>query len=134
MRHLLISNDDIYISINSSGFVQKAPLNDFVTYFSDKSVKKPYQDWKNVFVGKGARTIVVDPTGEFLFAAVNNMSKIAIVRTKDMKLIAECKADSYPVGMDISDDGSYLIVTAQGKSDGGGNSVTIYKVNYQSIN
>ena len=134
MRHLLISNDDIYISINSSGFVQKAPLNDFVTYFSGKSVKKTYQDWKNVYVGKGARTIVVNPTGEFLFAAVNNMSKIAIVRTKDMKLIAECKADSYPVGMDISDDGSHLIVTAQGKSDGGGNSVTIYKVNYQSIN
>lgn len=130
MRHLVISNSNLYISINSSGFVQKAPLNDFLTHFNSKLKNQPYKKWQSVFVGKGARTIVVSPNGEYLFAAVNNMSKIAIVRTRDMKLIAECKADSYPVGMDISGDGQWLIVTAQGKSGGGGNSVMVYKVKY----
>lgn len=130
MRHLLISNSNLYISINSSGYVQKASLNDFLTHFSSTKKKQPYKNWQSVFVGKGARTIVVSPDGKYLFAAVNNMSKIAIVRTHDMKLIAECKADSYPVGMDISSDGQWLIVTAQGKSGGGGNSVMVYKVRY----
>jgi hypothetical protein len=46
-----------------------------------------------------------------------------------MKVIAECAADSYPVGMDISEDGKTLIVTAQGKAGNGGNSVMIYRVN-----
>jgi len=40
-------------------------------------------------------------------------------------------ADSYPVGMDISADGRLLIVTAQGKSNGGGNSVMLYQLSYQ---
>lgn len=130
MRHLVISNSNLYISINSSGYVQKAPLNDFLTHFNSVKNKQPYKNWQSVFVGKGARTIVVSPDGKYLFAAVNNMSKIAIVRTHDMKLIAECKADSYPVGMDMSSDGQWLIVTAQGKSGGGGNSVMVYKVKY----
>jgi hypothetical protein len=32
--------------------------------------------------------------------------------------------------MDISEDGKILIVTAQGKTGGGGNSVMVFKVNY----
>jgi hypothetical protein len=47
-----------------------------------------------------------------------------------MKVLASCNADSYPVGMDMSEDGKTLIVTAQGKSSGGGNSVMVFKVNY----
>lgn len=132
MRHLLISNGFLYLSINNGGYVQKAPLNQFLSHFSaDKS--KPFTDWQSAYVGNGARTIVINPTGEYIFAAVNNMSKIAVVRTRDMKVIAECKADSYPVGMDLSEDGKWLIVTAQGKSNGGGNSVMVYKVGYPKI-
>ena len=47
-----------------------------------------------------------------------------------MKVVAEIPADSYPVGMDISSDDKELIVTAQGKSSGGGNSVMVFKINF----
>jgi hypothetical protein len=47
-----------------------------------------------------------------------------------MKVIAQCPADSYPVGMDISSDGRTLIVTSQGRNEGGGNSVMIFRVEY----
>lgn len=130
MRHLVVRDSILYISINKSGFVQKTSLYNFLAHFSGETKNKPYSDWQNVYVGEGAKTIVLDKTGQYLFVAVNNKSKIAVVRTTDMKLIAECKADSYPVGMDISEDGKWLIVTAQGKSGGGGNSVMVYEVKY----
>lgn len=130
MRHLIISNDKLYLSINKTGFVQKADLNDFLNTVAQQ--KKTLLQWKSTYVGEGARTIVADPTGRYIFAAVNNMSQIAIVRTSDMKVIAHCPADSYPVGMDISGDGRTLIVTSQGKNNGGGNSVMIFRVEYSS--
>ncbi len=50
-----------------------------------------------------------------------------------MKIIAEISADSFPVGMDISSDGKFLIVTSQGKYNrGGGDSVMVYKINISS--
>jgi DNA-binding beta-propeller fold protein YncE len=69
--------------------------------------------------------------GKYVFAAVNNGSKIVAVRTKDMNIVAEIPADSYPVGMDISSDDSELIVTAQGKSSGGGNSVMVFSLKFK---
>ena len=47
-----------------------------------------------------------------------------------MKMIAEIPVDSYPVGLDISNDGQYVLVTSQGRKNGGGNAVNIYKVDY----
>ncbi len=129
MRHLVINNGVLYISVNKSGYVQKTTLNKFVAHFSSKEKDQPYNEWKSVYVGEGARTIVLEKTGKYLFAAVNNKSKIAIVRTADMQVIGECNADSYPVGMGISANGQWLIVTAQGKQ-GGGQSVMVYKVTY----
>ncbi len=133
MRHLVIKNSELYISINKTGFVQKTALKDFIDHFSAKSKEEPYTKWESAYVGLGARTITLDRTGKYLIAAVNNESKVVVVRTSDMKVIAECCADSYPVGMDISADGQWLIVTAQGKGGGkgGGNSVMVYKVNYK---
>ena len=121
------------MSINKTGYVQRAKLIDFIEHFSN-TPKAPFTNWQSVYVGEGARTIVVSPNGKYVFAAVNNKSKIAVVRTSDMKLIAECQADSYPVGMDISADGKTLIVTAQGKSEGGGRSVMVYKITDNSAN
>ena len=92
---------------------------------------EPYTKWGNAFVGLGARTITLDKNGKYLFAAINNESKVVIVRTSDMKVIAECDADSYPVGMDLTEDGQWLLVTAQGRIGGGGNSVMVYKVSYK---
>jgi DNA-binding beta-propeller fold protein YncE len=130
MRHLMIKDSMLYLSSNKYGYVQKTLLNDFVKYFSTTSKMGAYNKWENAFVGIGARTISIDPTGKYLFAAVNNESKVSIVRTSNMKVLASCNADSYPVGMDISEDGKTLIVTAQGKTGGGGNSVMIFKVKY----
>ena len=83
-------------------------------------------------MGYGARTIEVDPTGRYLFVAVSNESEIVIVRTEDMKIIATCPVDSFPVGLDVSADGKYVIVTSQGKAGkGGGNSVMIFEIKYK---
>ncbi|MFM7682308.1 MAG: YncE family protein, partial [Bacteroidota bacterium] len=90
-----------------------------------------YEKWDDVYVGTGARTITVSPDGDYVFAAVNTLSKVVAVNTKTMKVVAEISADSYPVGMDVSPDGKLLIVTAQGKSNGGGNSVMIFRINRQ---
>ena len=130
MRHLLIKDSMLYLSSNKYGYVQKTLLYDFVNYFSTTSKMGAYNKWQNAFVGIGARTISIDPSGKYLFAAVNNESKVSIVRTSDMKVLASCNADSYPVGMDMSEDGKTLIVTAQGKTGGGGNSVMVFKVKY----
>ena len=130
MRHLVIKDGWLYLSSNKYGYVQKTLLHDFVNHFSTTSKIGVYNKWENAFVGIGARTISIDPSGKYLFAAVNNESKVSIVRTSDMKVLASCNADSYPVGMDMSEDGKTLIVTAQGKSNGGGNSVMVFKVNY----
>ena len=130
LRHLVIKDSMLYLSSNKYGYVQKTSLADFVNYFSKSSKIGNYNKWQNAYVGIGARTISIDPTGKYLFAAVNNESKVAIVRTSDMKVLASCDADSYPVGMDISEDGKLLIVTAQGKPGGGGNSVMVFKVSY----
>jgi DNA-binding beta-propeller fold protein YncE len=90
-----------------------------------------FSSFESVSVGAGARTIVTTSDGKYLFAAVNNGSKIAVVRTSDMKVISEIPADSYPVGMDISSDDQELIVTSQGKENGGGNSVMVFKITIQ---
>jgi len=131
MRHLIIKDAWLYLSSNKYGYVQKTLLSDFVKYFSTASKMGAYDKWQNAFVGIGARTISIDPSGKYLFAAVNNESKVSIVRTSDMKVLASCNADSYPVGMDMSEDGKTLIVTAQGKTGGGGNSVMVFKVKYE---
>lgn len=133
LRHLVIYGDYLYLSINKHGYVQKTEWRKLLQHFTDNgsSKAKPYTDWKSIYVGTGARTIVLRKDGKYLFAAVNNESKIVAVRTEDMKIVAECKADSYPVGMDISEDGKWVMVTAQGKGNGGGNSVMIYEVTYK---
>ena len=40
--------------------------------------------------------------------------------------------DSYPVGLDVSEDGRYVIVTSQGRKGNGGNAVNIYEVEYST--
>ena len=47
-----------------------------------------------------------------------------------MQVAASIEVDSYPVGLDISNDGRYVIVTSQGRGNQGGNAVNIYEVEY----
>jgi DNA-binding beta-propeller fold protein YncE len=127
LRHLIVKNDYIYLSSNKYGLLQRARLDEFLKH-AVETPSKPFMQWMSVFVGEGARTIAVSPDGKYVFAAVNNKNRIAAVRTSDMKVIAYCPADSYPVGMDVSEDGKMLIVTAQGKTGEGGNSVMVYAI------
>ena len=45
-----------------------------------------------------------------------------------MKTVGSIRADPYPVGMTIDESNKYLVVTAQGRNDKGGNSVMIYEI------
>jgi DNA-binding beta-propeller fold protein YncE len=130
VRHLVISGDYLYLSSNNDGIVEKTKwknlLNSFLAKRGQKNIQ--YNKWQLTVTGKGARTITVTSDGAYLFANANEESKISIVRTKDMKTIGSVNADSYPVGMTMDKSNKYLVVTAQGRHDKGGNSVMIYEI------
>ena len=86
--------------------------------------------WENCKVGAGARTIAPSPSGNYIFAACNVDSKLCVVDTRTMKLVASIAIDSYPVGLDVSSDGKCLILTSQGRRNMGGNAVNLVKVDY----
>ncbi len=133
IRHLTITNNDLYIGCNRTGFVQVTDVDKLVAEKKaspDKNIT--YTDWKSKWVGSGVRTICTTKDGKYIFACVNGESKISVVRTEDMSIIATIGADSYPVGMAISPDNSKLVVTSQGKTGGGGNSVMVYDITYNS--
>lgn len=135
IRHLVISGDDLLVSTNSNGYIQKIPWRTFVEHRRQAGgkVSTLSEGWQNCYVGPGVRTISVSNGGKYIFACVNEASKIVAVETSTMKVISEIPADSFPVGMEITDTNDYLLVTAQGKSNsGGGHSVTIYKVTYSA--
>ncbi|MFI5159881.1 MAG: YncE family protein [Sphingobacteriales bacterium] len=130
VRHLLIKGDYLYLSSNNDGVVEKTRWKELLHFFLDKQGQKhiQYKNWQLAFTGQGARTITITADGKYLFANANNESKISIVRTSDMKTIGSVRADPYPVGMTIDKSNKYLIVTAQGRNDKGGNSVMIYEI------
>ena len=132
VRHLVINGEFLYLSANTPGMVQKCSWRAFVkSRIQNEGKEVAFNEFETVSVGSGARTIVTTSDGEYLFAAVNNGSKIVVVRTKDMKVVTEIPDDSYHVGMDISSDDKELIVTSQGKENGGGNSVMVFKITVQ---
>lgn len=129
IRHVLADSNYIYMSINQSGYADKVKWSDVRYHFNPNEEKKiTVKPEQSVFVGTGARTIAMDPKGEFIYAAVNNESKIVVIRNSDWKIITQINADSYPVGLAVSPDGKQLIVTSQGKRDQGGNSVMVYRI------
>ena len=131
LRHLVIQDEYLYLSINNAGYIQRMKLADFVAAIPNLGEKKSYRlgGWESCKVPAGARTIVLSPDGRYLFAACNSSSCMAVVDTRAMKLLGTIAADSYPVGLDISADGQYLFLTSQGRNDRGGNSVDIFRVN-----
>lgn len=131
VRHLLIKGPYLYLSINGAGYVQRIEwkkLADAATNMKGKQTV--LTGWANCKVGAGARTITISPSGRYVFAACNTVSRIFIVDTEKMKTIGSIAADSYPVGMDISDDGRFLFTTSQGRKNQGGNAVDIYEITY----
>ena len=126
VRHLVIRDNILYISTNITGYVQKASLENIDEKFvASKSISL---EWTSAYVGKGVRTISVSKEGKYVFAAVNNESKIVILDGRTLDILGTISTDSYPVGMDISEDNKWLAVTSQGKSGKGGHSVSIFEI------
>ena len=131
VRHLIIVGDYLYLSINSGGYVQRIKLADFIAAAQKMSGGTVnVKGWQNCKVAAGARTIEASPCGRYIFVACNNASSLYVIETATMKSIAKIPVDSYPVGLDVSDDGKYVILTSQGRSGCGGNAVDIFKVEY----
>ena len=131
VRHLVIRDGYLYLSINRDGYVQRIKLDKFMAAAKAMTGKTTSVDgWEECKVGAGARTIEISPSGHFVFATCNLASKLYVVDTRTMKAVANIDVDSYPVGLDISNDGRYVIVTSQGRGNAGGNAVNIYEVEY----
>lgn len=131
VRHLVIKNGYLYLSVNNAGYVQRISLEKFLDAARNINGKLgSVSGWQECKVGGGARTIEISPSGNFVFAACNAASEVCVVDTRSMQMIAQIPCDSYPVGLDISRDGQWVIVTSQGRKNGGGNAVNVYKVEY----
>ncbi|MCQ2288678.1 MAG: YncE family protein [Muribaculaceae bacterium] len=130
-RHLIIKNNYLYASCNSAGLVCRQPLDTILAAIEKRSDKKiPVGKWETCKVGGGARTIEASPSGKYIFAACNSASALYVVDTSTMTSIAEITVDSYPVGLHISSDGKFVVVTSQGRQGRGGNAVNLYEVDY----
>lgn len=134
LRHLIIKNGYLFASINSAGYVQRIPLDAFIakaqTMDGQSCKLVTVKDWTSCKVPAGARTIEITPNGKYIFVACNFSSALAVVNAETMKLVGTIPADSYPVGLDISKDGRYVLTTSQGRSGYGGNSVNIFEIKY----
>ena len=134
LRHILLSGDYIYLSINNKGYVQRIPMRkiyDAIAALQPDKKTVQVNRWESCKVPAGARTIVASPDGRFIFAACNFSSKIAVVDTRTMTQVGTLSADSYPVGLDISQDGQWLFSTSQARPSGGGNAVDIFHIDYK---
>jgi hypothetical protein len=137
VRHIIISGNYLYLSVNKAGYVQRLPMRTLMSAISrlkasEKKAVTVSQGWESVKVGEGARTIVASPKGRFIFAACNIASTLDVVDTKTMRKVLSLPLDSYPVGLDISADGKTIYVTSQGRKDKipSGNCVDIIRVDY----
>lgn len=130
VRHLIVTKNNLYLSTNTAGYVQKTSISDFIKFAtSDTAKSATYNKWMECHVGSGARTIEVSEDEKYLYVAVNNESKVVVVRCADMKIVAQSVCNSYPVGLAIRKKGFLLIVTSQAHPGvGGGNTVSIFYV------
>ena len=131
LRHLVIRNGYLYLSINKDGLVQRVPLQDFYDAV-DGMVEgvATLTNWETCKVGAGARTIDITPDGRYLLAVCNFASRLVMIDTDTFEEVAWINTDFYPVGLDISNDGRFVYVTSQAREGKGGNCVDIYRIDY----
>ena len=130
-RHLIINHGYLYASVNAAGLVQRVPLDTVVSAIERRQGKViNLHGWQTCKVGGGARTIEASPSGRYVFAACNSASALYVVDTQRMQAIGQIAVDSYPVGLDITQDGRFLVVTSQARNYHGGNAVNLYQVEY----
>lgn len=131
VRHLVIRDGWLYLSINAAGYVQRIRLEKFLDAARQAhNHKAQVQGWQECQIGTGTRTIEMTADGRYIFAACNSASEVHVVDTRTLTKVAQIRCDSYPVGLDVSADGSKVIVTSQGRRNQGGNAVNIYNVTY----
>jgi DNA-binding beta-propeller fold protein YncE len=132
LRHMVINNGNLFLSSNKYGFIQKVKLDDILSQDFDEQNKIVYTKWETVNVGQGARTIDITVDGKYIFACVNNASKVAVVDALTMETIAEVDAAKFPVGMALSPNGRQLITTSQGKDSvpASGNTIMVFEIIY----
>lgn len=129
VRHLMVRDDVLYLSSNSDGFIQSTSVSKIIESYSQNKNKSTTIAWNSRYIGAGARTFDNTADNRFIFATVNNQSKI-VALSEQLDKILEIEADSYPVGLALSPDNRLLISTSQGKKGVGGNSINIYEITY----
>lgn len=135
VRHIAMRNGMVYFSQNTAGQVISCPVDSIVSAITRQRASSrsfTINGLRRCAVGSGARTLEPSPSGKYLFVACNSASAVYVVRTSDMSVIASIPADSFPVGLDISPDGTLLVTTSQGRKGvvQSGNAVDFYRIDY----
>lgn len=133
-RHLAIGpkGETLFLSSNVSGNVSRIELSAVVDALRAAEGKRvQLEGWRSVYVGSGARTIDLAPDGRYIFAAINRASEIVVIDAETMEVISRVRTDSYTVGLAVSPDGRQVWTTSQGRSGSGGNSICVYRVEYE---
>lgn len=133
VRHIVQGRDRVFFSQAAQGKVLSLPTDSIVGAIArQRSHGRSFRvgGLKSVKVGGSARTIELSPSGRFLFAACNRSSELYVIDAHSLEILAVAPVDSYPVGLDVSPDGSLVVVTSQGRKGFGGNAVNIFAVEY----
>lgn len=137
IRHLVMANDCLYLSANRAGAVQRISMSKVMDAIArlhgvKSKGKRPHSvalkahDIKTLRLTGGIRTIAVTADGRYLLAASNTASCLHLVDARTLRKMLTIQADSYPVGLDVSPDGSVVVSTSQGRDHRGGNAVDVY--------
>ena len=134
--HIDKRGEFLYVSCNATGFIWKVPMRRLLELAHQAKGQRVKVQADAIgaiagFAGLGVRSIKISPNDDYVFAAVNQTSEIVALRASDMTIVSRIGVDSYPVGLDLSPDGTQLWVTAQGRKALGGNSVGAFQVRYK---
>lgn len=130
-RHLVLTSDqkNLIVSSNVGGYLSKISVDQVIQALSSAQGRRiTGPSAKSVFVGIGARTVEVQQNGNLAFVAVNNDIQLVAVDLDRMVVVGRQSLDPYPVGLAISRDDQFVVVTSQGREGHGGNSVNIFQV------
>lgn len=130
-RHLVLGpdGDTLYVSSNWAGAVSKTSLQKVLASLESAQGRRiPGPSWKSASIGKGARTLALSPDGRLLFVAMNDSAEVVTLDSQSLTVLNRRPVDPYSVGLAVSPDGQAVVVTSQGHSGHGGNSVNIFSV------